>query len=191
MTPTLKLDDLWHAAVDGRGIYFGAGNPDSVISSLTKALSGISAMTASASAAATSNLEPVAGDNFAYTAQYKTQAWTGDLQAHEIDLTSGEIQTATIWSAQTKLDAPDKSACDNRTIKLFRAGVANNMVDFTWNTYTCDSNGAPTGSASSLLDSSKRHTLVALKLPSSVTTPTWVPEATAQLTRYLLLQVPT
>ncbi len=155
-TDLKKLDDLWHAAVNGRGLYFSATDPDSVITGLKKTLNSLDAAPGAASAAATSNLEPVAGDNYAYTAQYKTQAWTGDLQAREIDLLSGEISGTAVWSAQEKLDTRTKAACDNRTIKLFRAGAANNLVDFTWNTYACDSNGAPTGTASSALDADER-----------------------------------
>jgi hypothetical protein len=98
------LDDLWHAAVNGRGQYFSAGDPDSVVNSLSSALAAINARIAAAAAAATSNLEPVAGDNFAYTAKYKTQAWTGDLEAREIDLTTGAVSGTVIWSAQEKLD---------------------------------------------------------------------------------------
>lgn len=146
------LDDLWHAAVNGRGQYFSAGDPDSVINGLTSALSGISARVASAAAAATSNLEPVAGDNFAYTAKYVTQKWTGELEAREIDLASGTVGTTPIWQAGTKLAALTANACDNRNIKLFRSGATNNLVDFKWNTYNCVS-GLPAGVAITTLNS--------------------------------------
>ena len=150
------LDDLWHAAVNGRGLYFSAGNPDTVIDSLTTALAGVSARVASAAAAATSNLEPVAGDNFAYTAKYVTQKWTGELEAHEIDLTTGAVNAAIVWSTQGKLDAKGKTACDNRNIKLFRAGATDNLVDFTWNSYVCDVSGNPAGAALTALDATEQ-----------------------------------
>lgn len=150
------LDDLWHAAVNGRGLYFSASNPDAVVNSLQSALSGIAARVASAAAAATSNLEPVAGDNFAYTAKYVTQKWTGELEAREIDLDSGVVGATPIWSAQTKLDALAKGACDNRNIKLFRAGATNNLVDFKWNTYACNGTGSPTGAAVTTLDTAEQ-----------------------------------
>lgn len=150
------LDDLWHAAVNGRGQYFSAGNPDTVVNSLTTALAGVSARVASAAAAATSNLEPVAGDNFAYTAKYVTQKWIGELEAHEIDLTTGAVGSAAIWSAQAKLDAKGKDACDNRSIKLFRAGATDNLVNFAWNTYGCDASGNPTGSPVTTLNAAEQ-----------------------------------
>ena len=190
------LDDLWHAAVNGRGQYFSAGDPDTVVTSLSEALAGINARVAAAAAAATSNLEPVAGDNFAYTAKYKTQSWTGDLEAREIDLTSGAVSGTVIWSAQAKLDALTKSACDNRVIKLFRGGGTNNLVDFAWNTYACDGGGAPTGVASTTLDATEQAHFDATKVAlfshypnlgngTGVTVDQLTPAAGANLVNYL------
>lgn len=134
-----KADDLWHAAVNGRGQAFTASNPQDVINGLTTALAGVNARVASAAAAATSNLEPVAGDNFAYTASYETQNWVGDVQAREIDLASGTVSSTPNWSASTKLDLRTGDACDTRTIKLFRSGATDNLVNFTASTDTCTS----------------------------------------------------
>lgn len=150
------LDDLWHAAVNGRGQFFSAADPDTVVDSLTGALAGVNARVASAAAAATSNLEPVAGDNFAYTASYKTLDWTGELEAKEIDLVTGVVNTTPVWSAQTKLNAKTNAACDNRIIKLFRSGATNNLTNFSWNTQACDAGGNPTGAASTGLDASEQ-----------------------------------
>ena len=150
------LDDLWHAAVNGRGQFFSAADPDTVIDGLASALAGINARVASAAAAATSNLEPVAGDNFAYTAKYVTTKWTGEVEAHEINLDTGEVDSAVVWSAQTKLDAKTKNACDNRSIYLFRSGATDNLTAFAWDTYACDGSGNPTGSASTGLDASEQ-----------------------------------
>ena len=41
-TVVARIDDLWHAAVNGRGRYLSASNPDSVVSALSKALAAIS-----------------------------------------------------------------------------------------------------------------------------------------------------
>ncbi len=150
------LDDLWHAAANGRGQFFSASNPDSVVDGLATALAGIQARVSSAAAAATSNLEPVAGDNFAYTAKYKTLEWTGELEAHEINLSTGDVGATVIWSAQSALDALVGNACDKRSIYLFRAGASNNRVNFSWNTQTCDGSFLPTGTADTGLNASEK-----------------------------------
>jgi type IV pilus assembly protein PilY1 len=156
-----RIDDLWHAAVNGRGQYFSAKDPTSLASSLVTALTSINARLSSAAAAATSTLEPTAGDNLIILPTYTTQEWTGEIRGHLIDVTPGsatygQLQPTPIWSAQTKLDNKTKAACDNRTIKLFRPGAADNLVDFTWNTQACDAAGNPTGTPATALNTAEQ-----------------------------------
>ncbi|MFZ3320890.1 MAG: PilC/PilY family type IV pilus protein [Usitatibacter sp.] len=110
------IDDLWHAAVNGHGQYFSAKNPDLLVAGLNTALAGVSARLAAGAAAATSNLEPVAGDNFAFVASYTTQEWSGDLQSRTINLTTGAISSTPNWSAQANLDLAATDVSDTRTI---------------------------------------------------------------------------
>jgi type IV pilus assembly protein PilY1 len=98
------LDDLWHAAVNGRGVFFSASNPQELANSLTDTLDALKKRVGAGAAAATSNLQPVAGDNFAFTAQYQTQDWIGDLKARTIDLNTGAISQVELWSAQALLN---------------------------------------------------------------------------------------
>jgi type IV pilus assembly protein PilY1 len=102
-TPS-ALDDLWHAAVNGRGAFFSARDPDTLSTALNETLSGLQTRIGAGAAAATSNLQPVAGDNFAFTAQYQTADWIGDLKAKTIDLSSGIVSAVTLWSAASLLD---------------------------------------------------------------------------------------
>jgi type IV pilus assembly protein PilY1 len=127
---TARIDDLWHAAVNGRGQYLSAATPDSLVSALTKALTAISVSNASAAAAATSNLEPVAGDNFAYVAQFTSALWYGDLQAREIDLGTGTLATAASWSARSMLQSRIGATSDRRTIYTFSAAGAKKRRSF-------------------------------------------------------------
>ncbi len=129
-----RIDDLWHAAVNGHGTdanggNFNAGDPDAVVSALSKALKSITAVVGSASAAATSNLQPVNGDNTAFIAQYKTVAWTGDVVARTIDVVTGAIPTTNDWSAQALLDAQS-----SRNIYTFNntSGTYGHRRDFTY-----------------------------------------------------------
>ena len=98
------IDDLWHAAVNGRGVFFSAKDPETLASSLSETLKQLQARVGAGAAAATSNLQPVAGDNFAFTAQYQTANWVGDLKARTIDLSTGFVATAVLWSAAEILD---------------------------------------------------------------------------------------
>ena len=98
------LDDLWHAAVNGRGRFFSATDPVQLANGIADTLNQVQAKLGAGAAAATSNLQPVAGDNFAFTAQYKTVEWSGDLRARTIDLSSGIVASRELWSAQALLD---------------------------------------------------------------------------------------
>ncbi len=129
-TVTTRIDDLWHAAVNGRGAYLSASNPDSVVTALQKTLAAISIKNASAAAAATSSLEPVAGDNFAYVAQYTTGFWYGDLQARDIDLTTGTLSATVSWSAKTQLQGKVSTASDTRTIYTYSSAASNKLKTF-------------------------------------------------------------
>lgn len=114
-----RIDDLWHAAVNGRGYYYSAKTPDSLASGLSKALAGVMARKGSAAAAATSNLEPIAGDNQVFVAFYRTQKWDGDVQSFTIDPVSAEISEDAEWSAQEKLDGQAAATSDDRTIYFY------------------------------------------------------------------------
>lgn len=95
-----NIDDLWHAAVNGRGAYFNATNPSSLSASLSNALAGINSRRGAAAAAATSTLNPVAGNNFAYVASYTTVAWKGNLEARGINVDTGVVSSNATWCVE-------------------------------------------------------------------------------------------
>lgn len=143
-----QIDDLWHAAVNGRGTYYSASNPSSVETGLRDALAGVSARIGTASAAATSNLEPVAGDNAVYMATYRSVKWDGDLSAYTINPSTGALSSpdTPTWSAQKALDlqVSGASSGDGRTIKYFSTAstATNNLQSFTYANLNADSKGS-------------------------------------------------
>src|SRR5262245_19692727 len=126
------LDDLWHAAVNGRGRFFSAQDPVALANGIADTLNQVAAKLGAGAAAATSNLQPVAGDNFAFTAQYRTVEWSGDLRARTIDLSSGIVASRELWSAQSLLDQRPHFT---RRIYIFDASDTdnlNNLKVFCW-----------------------------------------------------------
>lgn len=95
-----NIDDLWHAAVNGRGAYFSATDPSSLSTGLSNALAGINARKGAAAAAATSTLNPVAGNNFAFVASYTTVTWKGNLEARGISTISGAVNENAEWCVE-------------------------------------------------------------------------------------------
>lgn len=127
------LDDLWHAAVSGRGKFFSASDPQELALGLQDTLTALQATPGAGAAAATSNLQPVSGDNFAFTAEYRTVEWSGDLKARTIDLSNGNVSSVVLWSARERLD---QKAWNTRRIYTYDAGDdstgGNRMKSFCW-----------------------------------------------------------
>jgi type IV pilus assembly protein PilY1 len=91
-----RIDDLWHAAVNGDGKYFSASNPSDLVKQLEEAVASIQVKVGTGAAAATSTLNPISGDNFAYVASYTSGHWIGNLEKRTIDTATGEISTSPI-----------------------------------------------------------------------------------------------
>lgn len=85
------IDDLWHAAVNADGRYFSAKESVSLVNQLREAIALIKVKTGAGAAAATSTLNPVSGDNFAYVASYTSGYWKGNLEKRLISTADGSI----------------------------------------------------------------------------------------------------
>lgn len=137
-----KIDDLWHAAVNGRGVYYSAKDATTLRDGIQSALNGIQARRGASAAAATSNLEPVAGDNNVYVALYQTMKWDGDLLSYSIDPATGALSGSPKWSAQEELDKQLAGGADARTVKYFNASATSGKLkDFTSENLTADGLG--------------------------------------------------
>jgi type IV pilus assembly protein PilY1 len=110
------LDDLWHAAVNGRGTYFSASDPNSLALGLQSALAQLRVQTAAASASATSSPNITQTDNFIFSSTFRTGMWDGEVVAQRIDTVTGNVLPAIAWSAQVLLDGKTTPNSDSRTI---------------------------------------------------------------------------
>ncbi len=100
-----NIDDLWHAAVNGRGQYYSAMDASSLSDAIAGVIASIDQTLGASSAAATSSLELVKGDNnLLYSASYTTGSWTGDLKAYKLKGETAEASTTVEWSSQNLLN---------------------------------------------------------------------------------------
>lgn len=118
-----SIDDFWHAAVNGRGRYFSANDPKAIEAGLGEVFADIRAAMGSGAGVAVSSPVTEVDNNYAYGALYKTGKWSGDLQAFEIDTSSGkrtQIKDGDRpWSASARLDSRDL-ANDDRKIYFMK-----------------------------------------------------------------------
>jgi type IV pilus assembly protein PilY1 len=134
----LNIDDLWHAAVDGRGRYYSALNATLLASAISDVVNTVSQSTGSGAAAATSSLQLVSGDNnLVYQANYTTASWTGDLLAYGLSGDDLSVDATPQWSAQDLLDkAVAGRTTSPRTIYYNNGAATPSLTALTWSNLT-------------------------------------------------------
>lgn len=103
------LDDLWHAAVNGRGGFFSASDPDTFATELNSMLQQLAEETRRAAAAVTANSTQVEEGSLLYQASMQSGTWTGELRAHKINPETNAPSEQPLWEAGKKID-PSKHA---------------------------------------------------------------------------------
>ncbi|MCK6426852.1 MAG: pilus assembly protein PilY [Burkholderiaceae bacterium] len=105
------VDDLWHAAVNGRGDYFSAGNPASLAAAITETFRSISEDTSSGAGSASSSQTPVSGDDWFFVPSFTSVQWSGDVRAYRYTIRSDgtlalpDTRATPLWSAADRLTA--------------------------------------------------------------------------------------
>ncbi|MHC5351790.1 pilus assembly protein [Metapseudomonas furukawaii] len=97
-----KLDDLLHAAVNGRGGFFSAQDPQQFASALGETLASISDRTGS-NTSAVPNARRLDSNTLVYEAFYTSSDWSGKLLAKKPVQTSAGIVFEEVWEAGQQL----------------------------------------------------------------------------------------
>jgi type IV pilus assembly protein PilY1 len=110
--PTLgnaqKIDDVWHAAVNGRGKYLSAFNSGELVDALLAIKQNIESRTGSAASVSVNGVElyeEVGPVLYMFQSTYDSDGWTGDVNAYQVNPTTGDVSETPEWSAADKLDA--------------------------------------------------------------------------------------
>ena len=132
-----NIDDLWHAAVNGRGNYFSASDPTAMAVGLNSALQAINAITSDAAAATTSNPNVTDGDNFIFSSTFRSAEWYGEFERRQINVSTGDPAASPDWQAKALLDANT-----SRTIYTRDAtDLINGRKPFLWANLTATEKG--------------------------------------------------
>jgi len=126
------LDDLWHAAVNGRGQFYSAVNPNALATGLSSALNNLDTTVAAAAAAATSSPQVSQGSQRAFSTTYQTATWSGRVFAQEINGDTGDILPPILWEAHTLLLNKVGGATDTRKLLISDPTTATKLKDFRW-----------------------------------------------------------
>lgn len=122
-----NVADLWHAAINGRGLFFSAEDPQSLSDAMQEMVNNIISRSSSAASIAT-NSKKLDTSTAIYQASFDSGNWTGELEAFSVksDGTLGD----SLWKASTKIPAEA-----SRNIKTFNGTVG---VDFAWGSISAD-----------------------------------------------------
>lgn len=92
-----RIDDLYHASVNGHGTFVAASDPGEFADGLGKALRAIASRKGSGSNATVTGTSTSAG-NKVFQAKYYSSRWYGELQAFNVT-TTGVDTSAPVWTA--------------------------------------------------------------------------------------------
>lgn len=96
------IDDLWHAAVTGKGRYFSAKNPVELQTGLIGVLKDIAIQGGAAASGAISG-SAISGDSLFYAPSFESGTWIGHLRAYSLSA-SADVGVEQ-WDAAIKLPA--------------------------------------------------------------------------------------
>lgn len=138
-----SIDDMWHAAVNGRGQYLNASQPQDLIDDMQEALDSIDART-SGSAAVAANSTTLNQGTVIYQALFNTGDWHGNLRSLPVSIGStdtrsscagvaaGSVCNVADWNASTRIDAQDPSTGRNIMSYNSSSSNANKGIAFRW-----------------------------------------------------------
>lgn len=122
------LDDMWHAAINSRGGYFSASNPQTLVDSLTSILNSV-AQGNSTAVSGSLNTAVLVDGALTYSTGYDSTDWSGSVSASAVASGDGKIG-GVLWDAKNKLPA-----ADDRKIFTGAADATSHVVsgaDFKW-----------------------------------------------------------
>jgi type IV pilus assembly protein PilY1 len=93
-----RIDDLWHAAINGRGKYFSARDPDALVSAFTQIIGQINAINGSAAGLGASG-STTSGGTAIFQSAYDTGTWAGRLISRALDVNGDPVSVN--WEAGT------------------------------------------------------------------------------------------
>ncbi|QHI97565.1 hypothetical protein GT347_05925 [Xylophilus rhododendri] len=140
------IDDLWHAAVNGRGTYYSATNASELKSGLTDFLNNVDAASSSSAAATLSTQNLSAGSaSYVFGTRFCSAKWFGDLARYSIDATTGAVGSTPSWAESGAgsdcVDATgslattpllDNLAYTARAIYTYDPATSNALLPFQW-----------------------------------------------------------
>jgi type IV pilus assembly protein PilY1 len=122
-----RIDDVWHASVNGRGKFLSAFNAGELADSLLAIKESIESRIGSAAPVSVVGVElyeEMGADLFMFQSTYDSNGWTGDVKAYPVNTTTGIVSETPEWSAA---DALDTMLLSNRKIATYNPDTSSGI----------------------------------------------------------------
>jgi type IV pilus assembly protein PilY1 len=131
-----SIDDLWHATVNGRGVFVNAGEPKKLVEGLQQIIKDIKGRQPTSVSSVSVNGDRMFGkigpDIFIYQSSYSyiDYLWFGDVKAYRTNPVSGEVIEDPIeWSAAAQLQS---KPWQTRQILTFDGETSGQLFEFKY-----------------------------------------------------------
>ncbi len=124
-----KVDDMWHAAWNGRGQYFNAQKPEELYDNVREALTDIASRIGGAASAA-ANSGSISSTSRIFQAKFDSADWHGELLAYPVN-DDGTLGGTAVWDANALLNAKSNSDMSSRDVFTWNP-TANDGRTFVW-----------------------------------------------------------
>lgn len=102
-----NIDDMWHAAINGRGKFLVASNPKEFTDGLKASLATITGRNGSFSSIASSAARVQAGTTI-FQSRYLSGSWTGEMSAFTWNTSTSAFNTTSSWEAGSLIRYADR-----------------------------------------------------------------------------------
>lgn len=130
------IDDAWHAAVNSRGAFLSANNPQELVNSLSAIMDNISRRQGVVGSAGSTSF--LRSDAVLYEASYDTGRWGGDIIAREVNQATGEPTDVMVWARSAGEQLNDRPFRDRTILTNTNVSGAANQVAFEWGSLSGD-----------------------------------------------------
>lgn len=133
-----RIDDLWHASLNGHGRFVVAADVDSFANALASALSAIDARTASGSNATTTSTQ-TNSSTLTFLAGYTSSTWIGDMKANPYNSSFTGVSNLSLWTLSNTfttggVNASTATPFSGRTVLTTWGGTVQNFSTAMANT---------------------------------------------------------
>lgn len=124
------IDDAWHAAVNSRGSFLSANNPQELVNALSAIMDNISRRQGVVGSAGSTSF--LRSDAVVYEASYDTGRWSGDVIAREVNEATGEPTDVMVWSQSASEQLTARTPGSRRILSNTANSGAASPIEFTW-----------------------------------------------------------